>query len=246
MRVGMPERRKYALDGATLRTLLMATAQIHPIEVLVTKDSTAPDAIVYVVEDDSLLREGIRALLHSIGIRTLGFGTASELLVHPFADAAGCIVLDIRLPGLNGLAAQGELARAGIDMPIVFVTGHGDIPMAVQALKSGAADFLTKPFRDQDLLDAVGKALTQDRTRRETRIQATHILERYKTLTPRECETMRLVANGLMNKQIAGEMALSEITVKIHRGRVMKKMGARSVADLVRMEDQIRTWLDRL
>lgn len=211
-----------------------------------TKDSPTPDALVYIVEDDAPLRDGIRALLHSIGIRTLGFGTASDLLAHPFDDAPGCVVLDIRLPGLNGLAAQAELAKAGIDMPVVFVTGHGDIPMAVQALKSGASDFLTKPFRDQDLLDAVGNALRQDRIRRETRHQATHILERYNTLTPRECETMQLVAAGLMNKQIAGEMALSEITVKIHRGRVMKKMGARSVADLVRMEDQIRSWLARL
>lgn len=211
-----------------------------------TKESTAEDGTVYVVEDDAPLRDGMRALLHSIGIRSLGFGTASELLAHAFDGMPGCIVLDIRLPGLNGLAAQTELSKAGIDMPIVFVTGHGDIPMAVQALKSGASDFLTKPFRDQDLLDAVGKALREDRSRRETRVHATHLLERYKTLTPRECETMRLVAQGLMNKQIAGEMALSEITVKIHRGRVMKKMGARSIADLVRMEDQIRSWLARL
>jgi FixJ family two-component response regulator len=209
------------------------------------KDSTASDAIVYVVEDDALLREGIRGLLHSVGMHTLGFGNASDLLAHRFDDAPGCIVLDVRLPGLNGLAAQAELGKARIDMPIVFVTGHGDIPMAVQALKAGASHFLTKPFRDQDLLDAVSHALRTERTRRESRLHTANILERYRGLTPRECETMRLVAKGLMNKQIAGEMALSEITVKIHRGRVMKKMGARSVADLVRMDGQVQSWLER-
>jgi FixJ family two-component response regulator len=161
------------------------------------------------------------------------------MLRHDFPDVPSCLVLDVRLPGLSGLDFQAELAKAGIKIPIIFMTGHGDIPMSVKAMKAGAVDFLTKPFRDQDMLDAVGRAIENDRARRSSDNAMTGVRARFETLTAREREIMALVTTGLMNKQVAGETGLSLITVKIHRGHIMKKMHARSLADLVRMADAL-------
>ena len=201
-----------------------------------------PDAhsIVFVVDDDFLLREALKSLLRSVGLRVEVFGSAADFLVHKFLDdAAACLVLDVRLPGVSGLDFQAELAKAGIQIPIIFISGHGDIPMTVRAMKAGAIEFLTKPFRDQDLLDAVQVALERDRKRR-THDKAVHAVRaHFEGLTPREQEVISLVTAGLMNKQIAAELGVSEITVKVHRGNVMKKMGARSLADLVRMADTL-------
>jgi FixJ family two-component response regulator len=198
---------------------------------------------VYIVDDDASLRDAISRLLRSVGLRVQLFGSAPELLQGNIAQTVSCLVLDVRLPGVGGLEFQTELAKANIHMPIIFMTGHGDIPMSVRAMKAGAIDFLTKPFRDQDMLDAVTKALESDRKRRESEAAISDLKARFELLTPREREVMGLVTAGLMNKQIAAETELAEITVKIHRGHVMKKMAARSLADLVRMAEslQIRT-----
>jgi FixJ family two-component response regulator len=201
----------------------------------------APDAqsVVFVVEDDPSMRAALTNLFQSVDLRVEAFGSATEFLQSNLPEVASCLVLDIRLPGLSGLDFQNELAQANIRIPIIFVTGHGDIPMTVRAMKAGAVDFLSKPFRDQDMLDAVATAIERDRkTRRETKILA-DIQSHFETLTPREREVMALVATGLMNKQIAAEIDLAEITVKIHRGRIMKKMGARSLAELVRMSEAL-------
>jgi FixJ family two-component response regulator len=203
-------------------------------------DTTSAGAsIVLIVEDDRSFREALQRLFRSVGLATEVFGSAAELLQSRLPDVPSCLVLDIRLPGPSGLDIQSELANAGIEVPIIFMTGHGDIPMTVRAMKAGAADFLTKPFRDQDMLDAVTAAIERDRRRREGQGLALELQSRYELLTPREREVMGFVAAGLMNKQIAGEIGLSEITVKIHRGHVMKKMGAQSLADLVRMADAL-------
>jgi FixJ family two-component response regulator len=201
--------------------------------------TSAGDSIVLIVEDDRSFREALQRLFRSVGLATEVFGSAAELLQSRLPDVPSCLVLDIRLPGPSGLDIQSELANAGIEVPIIFMTGHGDIPMTVRAMKAGAADFLTKPFRDQDMLDAVTAAIERDRRRREGQGLALELQSRYELLTPREREVMGFVAAGLMNKQIAGEIGLSEITVKIHRGHVMKKMGAQSLADLVRMADAL-------
>lgn len=201
----------------------------------------APDSqpIVFVVEDDPSMRAALTNLFQSVDLGVEAFGSATEFLQSKLPDVASCLVLDIRLPGLSGLDFQKELAQANIRIPIIFVTGHGDIPMTVRAMKAGAVDFLSKPFRDQDMLDAVATAIERDRkARRATKILA-DIQNRFETLTPREREVMTLVAAGLMNKQIAAEISLAEITVKIHRGRIMKKMGARSLAELVRMSEAL-------
>jgi FixJ family two-component response regulator len=212
----------------------------------VTKDelvqpggAAAQEPVVLIVEDDLALREALRRLFRTVGLRAEAFGSAAELLQSRFPDAPTCLVLDVRLPGQSGLVVQAELAEAGVHVPIIFMTGHGDIPMTVQAMKAGAVDFLTKPFRDQDLLDAVNAAIERDRTRRvgdEATIKLRTLLE---TLSTREREVLALATGGLMNKQIAGELGLSEITVKIHRGHVMKKMNAQSFADLVRMAEAL-------
>ena len=198
-----------------------------------------PDSIVYVVDDDSSVREAIKSLIRSVGLRVETFETAQEFLRSKRPDAPGCVVLDVRLPGLSGLDLQRELAAHGINLPVIFITGHGDIPMSVRAMKAGALEFLTKPFRDQDLLDAIQQALERDRSARQQRSETTELRERFDSLTSREREVMGLVVSGLLNKQIAGELGTSEVTIKIHRSQVMKKMGAGSLAELVRMTEKL-------
>jgi FixJ family two-component response regulator len=196
-----------------------------------------PEQIVFVVDDDESMRVALTYLFRSMNLQVEVFSTATALLESKLPNIASCLVLDIRLPGVNGLEFQDVLAKAGIHIPIVFMTGHGDIPMSVKAMKAGAVDFLPKPFRDQDMLDAVIRALEQDRKRRDSETAVSQLRHLFETLTPREREVLALVISGLMNKQIAHRLEVSEITVKIHRGHVMKKMEARSLADLVRMAE---------
>jgi FixJ family two-component response regulator len=200
-----------------------------------TATTRADEPFVLVIDDDLAMRQAITNLLESIGLRVAAFGTARELLDGTLPVAANCMILDVRLPGLSGLDLQTELAKAKVNIPIIFMTGHGDIPMTVRAMKSGAIDFLTKPFRDQDLLDAVATALERDRKRRTDEKVVADLQALADALTPRERQVMTLVTEGMMNKQVAHELGVSEITVKIHRGSLMKKMGAHSLADLVRM-----------
>jgi FixJ family two-component response regulator len=197
------------------------------------------EPIVFIVEDDASMRRALSNLFQSVGLEVALFGSASEMLQSKLPDVASCLVLDVRLPGLSGLDFQAELAKTNIQIPIIFMTGHGDIPMSVKAMKSGAVDFLTKPFRDQDMLDAVTAAIERDRKRREADKVVATLQARVETLTPREREIFALVSSGLMNKQIAGELGLAEITVKIHRGHITKKMGAKSLAELVRMAETL-------
>jgi FixJ family two-component response regulator len=192
-------------------------------------------SLVLVIDDDPSVRNGLTLLFRSVGFETRAFGSAQEFLQSALPDVPSCLVLDVRLPGQSGLDFQAELVKANTDIPIIFMTGHGDIPMTVRAMKGGAVDFLAKPFRDQDILDAVATAIERDRKRRANRKILSDLRALFGTLSPRECEVMALVSSGLMNKQIAAELNLAEITVKIHRGRLMKKMHARSVADLVKM-----------
>ena len=201
--------------------------------------ASAREPLVFIVEDDESMRRALSNLFQSVGLEVELFGSASEMLRSKLPDVASCLVLDIRLPGLSGLDFQAELAKANIHIPIIFMTGHGDIPMSVRAMKGGAVDFLTKPFRDQDMLDAVMVAIERDRKRREADKIVAGLQTHLETLTPREREILALVSSGLMNKQIAAELGLAEITVKIHRGHIMKKMGARSLADLVRKAETL-------
>ena len=195
--------------------------------------------IVFVVDDDASMRQALARLLQSVQLRVEVFASPQEFLQSERPNVPSCLVLDVRLPGLSGLDFQVELAKADVRIPIVFITGHGDIPMSVRAMKAGAVDFLAKPFRDQDLLDAVTAAIQRDQKRREHENAMTDLRAHFSSLTPREREIMALVASGLMSKQIAAEVGLSEITVKVHRSHLMKKMGARSVADLVRMAEAL-------
>jgi FixJ family two-component response regulator len=201
--------------------------------------ASAEEPIVFVIDDDASVRGALRNLFRSVGLRVEVFGSAPEFLQSKLPDVASCLILDIRLPRLSGLDFQADLAKAGIHIPIIFMTGHGDIPMTVRAMKAGAVDFLTKPFRDQDMLDAVTAAIERDRNRRsETKI-ISDLRDLFATLTPREREVMVLVTAGLMNKQIAAEIGIAEITVKINRGHIMRKMGAKSLADLVKMAETL-------
>ena len=197
------------------------------------------EAFVFVVDDDPSMRKALTNLFRSVGLRAEVFGSAREFLESELPDVASCLVLDIRLPGPSGLDFQAELAKTNIQIPIIFMTGHGDIPMTVKAMKAGAVDFLTKPFRDQDMLDAVAIAIERDRAKRKEEKIVAELRAVFETLTARERDVLALVASGLMNKQIAAEIGLAEITVKIHRGHIMRKMGARSLADLVRMAEML-------
>ena len=196
-------------------------------------------AVVFVVDDDPSMRRSLDNLLRSVGLDVQAFPSAQEFMPAKRPDVPGCLVLDVRLPGMSGLTFQEELAKSGITLPVIFITGHGDVPMTVRAMKAGALEFLTKPFDDQVLLDAVHAAIERDRARRQQVAGLTALKARYDELTPREKEVMKLVVGGRVNKQIADALGLSVVTVKVHRGQVMRKMLAKSVADLVRMADRL-------
>jgi FixJ family two-component response regulator len=201
--------------------------------------TTKTDSIVYVIDDDPSICEAIKSLIRSVGMLVETFGSAREFMASNRPDAPACLVLDVRMPGLSGLDLQRELADAGIRIPIIFISGHGDIPMSVRAMKAGAMEFLTKPFRDQDLLDAIAEAIDRDRELRKQQAGMADLRDRFQRLTPREREVMELVVTGLLNKQIAVRLGISEITVKLHRHQVMEKMKADSLAELVRMSQKL-------
>jgi FixJ family two-component response regulator len=196
--------------------------------------------IVFVIDDDSSMREAVQDLIASVGLQARGFASPREFLEAARPDAPACLILDVRLPGSSGLNFQQELVRAGVNIPVIFITGHGDIPMSVRAIKAGAVEFLTKPFRDQELLDAINAGIERNRVQRQEAAVMDELRQRYAALTPRERETMSLVILGRMNKQIAGELGVSEVTIKVHRGQIMRKMRAKSLPELVRMGDLLR------
>lgn len=197
------------------------------------------DPIVFVVDDDASVRDAVKRLIESVGLRVETFGSTREFLDTKRPEAPACLVLDVRLPDVSGLEFQRDLAAAKFEIPIIFVTGHGDIPMSVRAMKAGAVEFLTKPFRGQELLDAIQEAIAKDRVAWNERAGMAELWSRYNSLTTREKEVLKLVASGLLNKQIGAELGTSELTVKTHRGRVMQKMGAESLADLVKMSERL-------
>ena len=201
------------------------------------KPETPTAPIVFVIDDDGSIRAAISSLIRSVGLRVEVFASVSEFLAHKRSSTTSCLILDVRLPGVSGLEFQSELAKADAEIPIIFITGHGDIPMTVKAMKAGAVEFLTKPFRDQDLLDAIQVALERARVKEEKDRAVSDLKRNFSTLTPREQEVMAWVAGGLLNKQVAAEIGVTEITGKVHRGNVMRKMAAKSFADLVRMAD---------
>jgi len=203
------------------------------------KDRSEGNPTVFVVDDDADVREGLQALLASVGLRSMTFASTAQFLQRGAPTEVGCLILDVRLPGLGGLDFQAQLAAAKISIPIIFITGHGDIPMTVKAMKAGAIEFLTKPFRDQDILDAVRIALDKDRARWEKDLRTRDLRVKFEALSAREQEIMALVTVGLMNKQVAAEIGLSEVTVKVHRHNIMKKLGAKSLAELVRISDSL-------
>ena len=200
---------------------------------------SAERSVVFVVDDDTSMRGALENLIGSVGLEVRAFASPQDFLRAERPDAPACLVLDVRLPGKSGLAFHEELVKAGIALPVIFITGHGDIPMSVRAMKAGAVEFLTKPFHDQEMLDAIQAALERDRARRRDAGVIAELKARYAALTERERETMKLVAAGRANKQIAAELGISEVTVKVHRGQVMRKMRARALADLVRMADRL-------
>jgi FixJ family two-component response regulator len=201
------------------------------------KPETPAAPVVFVIDDDASVRAAISSLIRSVGLRVEVFASVSEFLAHKRSNTTSCLILDVRLPGVSGLEFQSELAKSDAEIPIIFITGHGDVPMTVKAMKAGAVEFLTKPFRDQDLLDAIQVALERARVKEEKDKAVFELKRNFSTLTPREHEVMAWITGGLLNKQVAAEIGVTEITVKVHRGNVMRKMAAKSFADLVRMAD---------
>src|SRR5580692_298871 len=207
------------------------------------KDKPGAEPVVFVIDDDRMIREGMQSLIRSVGLRVETFASAQDFLMAKRPDAPACLILDVRMPGLSGLDLQHKLGDANIQIPIIFITGHGDIPMSVRAMKEGAYEFLTKPVRGQDLLDAVQKAIASDRVLRKERAEMSEIRARFDSLTPREKEVLDLVVAGLLNKQIADELGASELTIKTHRAHVMEKTHAESLAHLVRMAERLKAAL---